>query len=167
MPMPLRAASWCWRATPPLSSPSRASWGRRPRPPLTAMRGAVLGQGQGSRPRLFCYSLPTYRPRSTGHPVGQALLVPTPQVASASPSSCGRARHRSDPRPSTSEASPDVASAPMSVAVDQGEVPASVLLRFREETHTRYSLGEESILSGNFCVLEVSWGATFGKLDRM
>jgi len=52
---------------------------------------------------------------------------------------------RSDPRPSASEAPPDVASAPMSVAVDQGEVPASVLLRFREETHTRYSLGHESI----------------------
>ena len=55
-----------------------ARWGRRPRPPLTAMRGAWLGQGQGSRPRLFCYSLPIPGARSTGHPVGQALLVPTP-----------------------------------------------------------------------------------------
>ena len=80
MPMPLCAASLCWRATPPLSSPSRASWGRRPRPPLTAMLGAWLGQGQGSRPRLFCYSLPIPRARSPGHPVGQALLVPTPPV---------------------------------------------------------------------------------------
>ena len=42
------------------------------------MLGAWLGQGQGSRPRLSCYSLPIPGARSPGHPVGQALLVPAP-----------------------------------------------------------------------------------------
>ena len=50
----------------------------------------------------------------------------------------------------------------MSVAVDQGEVPASVLHRFREETPMGHSPGHGSILSGNFCVLEVSCRETLG-----